>query len=370
MVTLLRLVNRQAIDPILVLLNPFDESPYREMLPDDMRVLVTGRKSDSALSKLKQMFDFLMLVRREVPDVIVSMLTHNNLMAICAGVLYGIEVVPGEHCALSEGLETQQGKKMLWFPVKPLVKRMYKFASSIVAVSEGIKTDLIQNFSVNEDKIRIIYNPIDIQRIHAESQISLGKEGWDTPFAKVIAIGRLAPQKGFDLLIEAFSQIVTETDARLFILGDGPEKNTLKKRVKALGMSERIYFMGFQKNPYQFLSRADIFVLSSRYEGLPMVLLESLACGVPVIATDCESGPREILEGGRVGLLIPKEDTGALAGAMSEMLKNREQRKKFAILGKRKAKEFSIEKIIKQYEGLIYEAAAKAAKVQEDKPVK
>jgi glycosyltransferase involved in cell wall biosynthesis len=296
------------------------------------------------------------VVRKQKPWVILSMLTHNNIMAILAGMLYKINVIACEHNTLSEIIKIKEGRQILLLPVRLLVKTLYRFAYRIVTVSEGIGLDLIEEFNISDKKIKTIYNPVNFERIN-----SIGADPVNHSFFKdnipiIIAIGRLTQQKGFDVLIKAFSRIVKKVDARLIILGEGSEKGMLERLIDTLGLTEKVSLLGFQKNPYPFLSKAGVFVLSSRYEGLPMVILEAMACGIPVISMDCKSGPREILQDGRCGTLIPVGDEVALSEGILKLLKDGALQEKLSKLGKERAKDFSVDKIIKQYESVIYES--------------
>lgn len=354
MVNILSHISRDKIDLSLIVLRPYDDSPYKKYLPGDIKVTVILRKFDSFFEKIRQCLNFLKAVRREKPRVILSMLSHNNIMALFAGVLLRIRVVVCEHNTLSEVVKTEEGRKILRLPTAPLVKIFYPFADQIVAVSEGVRADLIEKFHIRADKIQVIYNPMDIDSI-----IGFSKALPEHPFFRegvliFIAVGRLVQGKGFDILIEAFHMVLSEMDARLIILGEGPQEESLKKLVDT-GLTGKVSFAGFQKNPYAFLSRADIFVLSSRHEGLPMVLLEAMACGIPVIATDCRSGPREILDNGRCGLLVPTDDVSALSREMIRLAKDRALREDLSRLGRERARDFAIDRIIKQYEKVLHD---------------
>jgi glycosyltransferase involved in cell wall biosynthesis len=136
----------------------------------------------------------------------------------------------------------------------------------------------------------------------------------------VLAAGRLEPAKGFVRLVEAFGCVVERRDARLVIIGEGRQRQRLEREVRERGLMDRVDLPGFQQNPYAFMSRAQSFVLSSEYEGLPNVLIQAMAFGTPVVATNCESGPAEILEGGRYGTLVPVGDVPQLAAAITESL--------------------------------------------------
>jgi|MudIll2142460700_1097286.scaffolds.fasta_scaffold09138_5 glycosyltransferase involved in cell wall biosynthesis len=361
MVNILRQADKSNIEPVLLLLYPFEHSPYRALLPEYVRVIVAGRNSDSIVEKIKQGMHFFKTVYRVKPKAIVSMLTHCNIMAVLAGMVFGIRVVACEQNTLGEVIKAKEGRNILWIPVAPLVKIVYRFADKIIAVSEGVKINLTDEFRIPAHMIEVIYNPIDIDRISELSRMPLEHPFFQGSAPVILAIGRLVRQKRFDLLIRAFREVLSELDARLIIAGEGPERESLQRLAKDLGIGEKISLVGFQANPYAFLSKADVFVLSSSYEGLPMVLLEALACGTPVISTDCKSGPREILDNGRCGLLVPEGDEGALAEGIVRLVRDKALQEALSHLGKKRARDFSIDEVFKQYERVIYQSAEKSA---------
>lgn len=358
MVSLLGNIEGSRIDPVLILLYPATESPYRKYLPEKIRVIVVERNSDSFFAKIRQFMSFLRCVRRERPQILLSMLTHNNIMALCAGIFLRIRVIVCEHITLGEVIKTGEGSRMLGLPVAPMVSIFYGFADRVIAVSEGIKRNLIDEFRIPAGKIRVVYNPIDCDSITELSTIPP-----EHPFFKgrepvVIGAGRLVTQKRFDILIKAFGSVLKEMDARLIILGEGPERDALQKLVRDRGMEDNVSLAGFRENPYQFLSRAAVFVLSSGFEGLPMVILEAMACGAPVISTDCRSGPREILRNGEHGLLVPVGDVAALSKGIVTLLRDRTLREKFSKAGKERAKDFSAGEVATQYRSMLFEVAS------------
>jgi glycosyltransferase involved in cell wall biosynthesis len=357
MVDLLRSIDRKKFEPILVLLYPCEDSPYRQCLPDEIRVVAVARKSESVSAKLRQLLHFIRTVRKEKPDVILSMLTHNNIMAILSGLLFRTRVIACEHNTLSEVIKTEEGKRMLGIPVSLLVKIFYRFADKIIAVSEGIGLNLISDFGIMSEKVKTIYNPIDLSRINASIPDSPEHAFFREQKPIVIAMGRLTQQKGFDILLKAFSRVISEIDARLIVMGEGPDRTYLENIIRDVGIADKASLTGFQRNPHTFLAHSDIFVLSSRYEGLPMAILEAMACGIPVISTDCRSGPREILQNGQCGILVPVGDESALAKAIISLLKNERQRENFSRLGKERLKDFSLDEIVRQYEEVICEVA-------------
>jgi glycosyltransferase involved in cell wall biosynthesis len=353
MIEILRNINRERIKPVLVLLYPYENSPYREYIPKGLRLIVVQRKSDSSFNKIRQCAAFLKTVFREKPHVIISMLTHSNIMSITAKLLFKKKVIIGEHITLSEVTKTKEGRRMLWFPTTALVKMLYRFADKIIAVSGGVKADLIDGFNVLPQNIEVIYNPIDLNRISELCNCPVEHIFFKEEIPIIVSVGRLVPQKGYDILLKSFSRVVNEMEARLMILGEGPEKESLSKLAEGLTITEKVSFLGFQNNPFKFISKADVFVLSSHYEGLPMVMLEAMACGTAIVSTDCKYGPVEILKNGQYGLLVPTGDADALSSAILNLLKNRMLRERFSRLGEERIKDFSTDRIIKQYEDMI-----------------
>jgi glycosyltransferase involved in cell wall biosynthesis len=190
-----------------------------------------------------------------------------------------------------------------------------------VAVSQGVAEDLARSTGLRGDAIKVIHNPIITPSLRYKAN-----EPFEHPWFKpgqpsvIIAVGRLTPQKDFPALISAFAKLRAYRFARLLILGEGEERNNLEKLIVELGLSDDIDMPGFVDNPYPFMKNASVFVLSSRWEGLPTVLGEALYFGVPIVSTDCRSGPREILKEGIYGRLVPVGNPDLLALAIQEAL--------------------------------------------------
>jgi len=204
----------------------------------------------------------------------------------------------------------------------PLLKRWtYPTAAAIVANSRGAAEDLARVLNVPRQQIHLIYNPT-----YDNSLLEQAKEPVEHPWFQVgeppvvLGVGRLTYQKDFGTLLRAFARVRKERVCRLVLLGEGAERAKLEALAEELGVRTEVALPGFVENPYKYMARAAVFVLSSRYEGLPNVLIEALACGVPVVATDCPSGPGEILLDGRAGLLGPVADAEAMAAAILRLL--------------------------------------------------
>ncbi len=242
---------------------------------------------------------------------------------------------------------------------KFMVRYSYKRADLVLANSYAMQTDLIENFKI-KTPVRVIYNPIDLNFIKTHKDESPGFE-FDKNLFHFVNVGGFRTEKNHLLLLQAFF-ILKNLPCKLLIVGGGVLGEVLKQKVFDLGLNDKVVFCGFDKNPFKYVSRSDCFVLSSDVEGFPNVLIEALACAIPVISTDCSSGPRELLapatdlhhrainnyEIGEYGILTPINDVTALAAAMKKMFEDHGLRKKFAEKAAGRAHQFDVDEI-KQY---------------------
>ena len=291
-------------------------------------------------------------IRRIRPDVLFSAQTHANLAALWANSLAGrkTRVVVCEHTSLwwSKNENATTSEKL--FP--RLIRMFYPQADAIVAVSEGVAEQLSRSKRIPADKLRVIYNPIVSKKMIAQSLEEIHHEWFGTGKPPVVlGVGRLTGAKDFGTLLRAFSILRKERECALIILGEGEKRQELEGLAGELGISDGIDLHGFENNPFAYMKRAGVFVLSSVSEGLPTVLVEALACGAAVVSTDCPSGPREILEGGRFGKLVPVGNVEALAIAMGETLDCAPDRE----AGQKRAMDFSMEKGVREYFNLVME---------------
>lgn len=249
-------------------------------------------------------------LRKERPATLLSVMTHCNAIALTAKIfaMSPTDVVVSEHNS------TQIRKPRA---ISSFVKRhLYRHAHSVVAVSSGIRDELIAESKLPADHVVTIYNPLDVQSIVRLSLDPISHP-WVTdgvPF--VVGVGSLTLQKDFATLIRAVHLVCAERPLRLAILGEGPLLADLKRLVTELNLEENVAFLGFQSNPFAWMKSSTIFALSSRWEGLPGVLLEALVCCAQIVSTDCPTGPNEILESGRWGKLVPVGDPEAMARAL------------------------------------------------------
>ena len=244
-----------------------------------------------------------------------------------------------------------QGKGLVARINKSLIRHLYPHAHKIIANSEGGKIDLIQNFNIEESLITTIYNPCDLEMIKHKSHEKVNIFQEDT--YNFISAGRLDSGKNHQLLIRAFAKI-NNKKSHLYILGEGSLKTLLEALINDLSLTSRVTLLGFDSNPYKYFSQADTFVFASNYEGFPVVLIEALTCGLPMISTDCKSGPRELLspsseiskqiqrgvEIGEFGILTPIGEEKMLTEAMNKMCEDEVLRDEYKIKSQLRIKSF------------------------------
>lgn len=301
----------------------------------------------SRYSTLKVIFLLSRILKKTKPDTVVSFLNYANLVTIISKILiFGkFKLIIGIRSHMSKKYVRGVFKRLAFF----MYQKLYKYANCIIVNSLDSKKHLLQLFNLDSNLVQVIYNPLDFKIIDKQKNEVLNGILKDE---YILAVGRLSDEKGFSYLLKAYNLIKEKTNKKLVILGQGPNELPLKRLAKDLGIQERVRFLGFQNNPYQFMKNASIFVLPSLTEGFPNVLIEAMACGVPVISTDCPTGPNEIIVNGRNGFLVPPADPEKLAEAVLKLLTDNFLRNIFSESGRKKAEEYSVENILPQYEKL------------------
>lgn len=255
----------------------------------------------------------VVLSSARIPNVI-NLAAH--LLARREGAVVCVTNPPGRSGAESARWYKQRRAKLRW------IRWLYPHARGIIAISEGVKRDLVALTGLPGERIEVVYNGILSPVVRARAAEPVEHPWFDDGAIPVlVSAGRLAPQKDYPTLIRAFARLRRDRAARLLILGEGPDRRLLEDLVKTLDLSESIHLPGHVQNPYGYMVRAAAFVMASRWEGFGNVIAEALCLGTPVVATDCPGGPREILGDGRWGHLVPPGDETALAAAMAASLR-------------------------------------------------
>jgi glycosyltransferase involved in cell wall biosynthesis len=283
------------------------------------------------------------------PTTLISALEDTNIAAIVAKQWANVNtrLIVTVHNQLSQEVKHAKNWKRRWVPY--LLRWIYPGADVVVGVSAGVVTDLHQ-FGVNPRQTQAIYNPIVTPTLlnHRQNPVA---HPWFAPGQPpvILGVGRLNDQKDFLTLIQAFAQMRQQQPARLMILGEGEERARLEQSIASLGISADVSLPGFVANPYSYMAAAAVVVLSSAWEGFGNVLVEAMAMGTPVISTNCDSGPAEILNHGQYGTLVPVGDATAMATAIAATLRQPPP----AVLLQQRAQAFSLDNVIAQYQQLL-----------------
>jgi len=305
--TLLAHLDRTRFECHLGLLQ--DKGSYMRDVPADVRVHHLN------ISRVRYALPgIIRLTRKLRPHVVLSTLGHLNLALILARPFLprGTKLLIRESAIATSFLEDWMRHPQLW---KWLYRRLYKRADKVVCLSDSMVNDLVEHFDVPRAKLVRIYNPVDVKKVQEAADAA--PNPYAGPGPHLVAVGRLTRQKGFDVLLSALPRVLERVpNATLTILGQGPLETHLAEQAENLRLINKVAFLGFQENPWRYLKHADLFVLPSRYEGTPNILLEALVLGVPVVATDCPGGTREIQSRNPQIVLVPPENAGALAEAI------------------------------------------------------
>ncbi len=338
-VTLLEHLDRTRFRPALALVRM--EGERLPELPEDVPVYaLNARRVATCLPTLVR------LLRRERPDILFSTASGTNAIAVMAARLAGTKtrVVVSERNVLLHGQVTLKKRAML-----RLKRLKYARADGITAVSEGVRADLVKRLGLAPERIAVVYNPI----VTDDMEVMAGELPAHPWFAEdvpvVLGCGRLVEEKDFETLIRAFGLVRGKQRARLVILGDGPLRAKLDQQVREAGLENDVAMPGFVANPFAYMARCSVFVLSSRFEGLPGVLIQAMACGAPVVATDCPSGPSEIITPNADGLLVPVGDASEMAEAIHGVLSDPASARAMGQRGKVSVERFRVERVMERY---------------------
>lgn len=292
------------------------EGPYLKEVAEAVRVV--DLRCRRVISSLAHLVRYL---RRERPRAMLSALGYANVVAVWARELARVptRLVVSEHANLS--LTHRYARTIRERLMPALIRRAYRRADGVVAVSGGVADDLAAVIGFPRERIKVVYNPVFTDELLRLSRMPL-QHPWIEKKARpvVLSIGRLAEEKDFPTLLRAFARLRAKRPVRLVILGEGQLRAQLEALVANLGLIEDVAMPGFVDNPFAWMRHADLLVLSSVFEGFGNVLVEAMACGIPTVSTDCPSGPAEILGHGRWGRLVPVGDDAALADAIAATL--------------------------------------------------
>ncbi len=305
----------------------------------DRIALDLGRERSNLVQKLtgnvRRILALRRAIRRVRPDLVLSLLNQTNVLTLLAAEGLGLPVIVTEHMD-----PRRDGLPAAW---RWLRRKTYPWATRLVSVSPAVDSFFTW---LPEERRRTIPNPVAFEQIESQRGCPVRLRQSRT----VIAMGRLSPEKGFDLLIRAFARLAAEfPDWGLAILGEGPERGSLESLAQDLKLGDRLQMPGAVEEPFAVLKQSDVFVLSSRHEGFGNVLVEAMACGLPVVAADCWAVSPAIVRDGTDGLLVPPDNPAALAQAMARLMRDEALRKELAHSAGESARRFALPEVMVEW---------------------
>ncbi|RYY90750.1 MAG: glycosyltransferase [Chitinophagaceae bacterium] len=331
-------------EPVLVLRRM--AGAYVDDVPEGIRILTLGSKARSGwFTSILTVRRLSQLIKQEKPALIVTFLSHPS--AVLANVLAGtgaaiVASIQNPVSIAARDLHSSVGRQWIGKLKVWGTQLSYLRTSGFLVISHGIGRELTHDFHVEPSRVWLLPNSVELPSNRAlpvvPSDLSRIKQGGKRV---LIGTGRLVWQKGFDILLKSFANLaVKHPDWALVVLGEGPERDSLSDLARTLGISERVHFLGFQKSPAHYFSHSDIFVLSSRYEGFGNVIIEAMACGLPVVATNAPYGPADIIDNNKYGKLCAADSIEALTNALDPLMSDESARLQLRMVSLQRCRDY------------------------------
>lgn len=337
---LLQAIDREKYIPSLALMRA--EGEFLNDVPADVKIYDCKAKS-----LWWMVFPLIKLLNSEKFDIIYSTCGGASIPAGLSKILSKtntILVFSERNILFPPGKNPWKRKLMLL-----LKKRIYPKAHWITAVSKGVRQEIITLLNIKPEKVIVVDNPLIDKGLTIQKFETVDHHFFDGTVPVILAVGRFEYQKDYGLLLNAFKKVTQKLKARLFILGTGPLLEQFKKYAAKTGIEDAVFFAGFDKNPFKYMAKCDVFVLSSRHEGMPGVLIQALACGAACVSTDCPTGPNELIQDGENGFLVPVGDVEKLAEKILMLLENNALRQKFKDAAPNSIRRFETDTAINSY---------------------
>lgn len=332
------------------------EGPY--LADVDPAIAITSADTASRWGRWRALRAF---VGRERPEIVMAFLSYFSVLSAVRAGNTGAKVVFNLQTPMSDFLtDADYPWRRRWHKAAfAAVTRVgYAAADLSVATSQGVARDLTSAFAIDPDRIRVLANPVDLDRVRIAAAEPIDETLLPVGSGPlIVAAGRLADAKNYPLMIEAFAALRLELPVRLCILGEGELEGTLRRLIAARGLGEFVSLAGFQVNPWKYIARADVFLLTSRYEGFGNVLIEAMACGVPVVAT-ASAGTRDIVRHGQDGLLVEIHSPKLIADSLASVLESPSGRTAMARAAMASADRFTVDQVIARYDTVLQQLSS------------
>jgi glycosyltransferase involved in cell wall biosynthesis len=331
------------------------EGAYLGELAAHVHLEVAKRRG--RLARLSELRDW---IRRRRIDVVVSFLSHFTVFAAVRSARVGTKFIISQQTPLSAFLHDADyhwRKPLHRMLFTAIARRIYPRADLIACTSEGVAEDLMTRYGVRRGQVAVVHNPVDIADVARRATELLPDELAPDGRPTIMTAGRLAEAKNLPLLIDALQILASRMSFRTWILGTGDLEEDVRRRLRSAGLEQHVTLLGFQNNPWKYMAAADVFVLTSKYEGFGNVLIEAMASGTPVVAT-ASFGTREIIRHGETGLLVDRHEPDAVAQALHTLLQDEQLRRSLAERGRASARDFSVTAITAAFAAQLQRVAA------------
>ena len=300
------------------LLVSYNRGAFREEVDADVTLVDLETPEIPVLGIGASVPQFARYLKRREPAMLFSQMTYANVIHLTTQLVTGADTVAISTIHNTLGMQEESKEKL----VQWLQRRLAGRADQFVAVSEGVSESVVEYVGVDREKVSVLHNPIPVDEVRDRAGESVEHPWIESDDVEVVlGVGRLERAKNYGSFLRAFERVhAARPDTRAIIVGRGSKRDELEQLAAELGIEDAVSFPGFVDNPYGYMAGADVLAMSSIHEGLPTVLIEALACGCPVVSTDCPSGPAEILEGGEYGPLVEVDDDEGLATAIQATL--------------------------------------------------
>jgi len=349
LIELLKNLNRDKYKLFIALNRP--EGAFFDRIPDDVKLLDRSPLYRSKTNLFKRYFGLASIIKQEKIDLAMSFLPGANRSLLRSRFLMdkNVKILLNEQnnpSFISRKEQSLFRKKLEQMEMS----RYYSKADGMVVSCEGLKEYFLSKLKLSSVKIHVIYNMISLDEIWDFAHKPANGVELDDNLRTIVAVGRLTEQKAYNDMLSVFKSVNERVPSRLIILGEGPDRSKIEAQIQHLALDESVLMPGFVDNPFSFMSKADLYLSTSRWEGFHLTIAEAMACGTVPVATDCDYGPREIIKNGENGRLLPVGDTKALSNAVIELLENEKLRKEMSENAIKRARDFDANQIVKEYE--------------------
>jgi len=300
------------------------------------------------------------LLRQKTPDLAFGMMHYPSSLLVFAKKLFQcpVKIITSPRGPSTEYLKYFEKELFRKTYLKVLFRFFYKYTDGLIVASQGMKRESVQYFHADPDRITVIANSVDSLELKEKAEENIDIE-IPAGYRIICTSGRLEREKNLTFLLRVFSLLRKTERVKLIIIGDGTERKNLEKLSRELNIGEDVIFVGYQTNPYKFIKRSDIYVHTCLFEGFANSIIEAMACGIPVVATDCPYGPRDIISDGINGFLIPMNNEITMVDVLLTLMHNEEIRRHIGEKGAARIKDFSVEKMVNGYEKIFTKIAQK-----------